>query len=443
MNARARQAVAAACLAALLAPSGARAVDLGSRSISSSRQFVVYAEDPVLRMSAASVADQVKLGLHRLLRIRGGSEWIAPVVITMRPRGTTETAESPARVRLVETVQGPKIEVDILTGPSPVPVDFHRRITHAVLLDLALREAGRGGPVARTLPRWIVLGTSALTRPDPVGRKTFAGLVESGNLPDLDVFILNPPAPDEVSLDAEIYTAYAASLVSTILGIEDGHPRFRRLLGRSLAVNPETDGFGALSEVLEAVGGPDNLHRLWSLELAALSHPDGSRIAEAGPSLDMVTEALDRPITVPGDGPDSTLPLRRMGELPRDQAVADQLRVAARELSVSASRANPLVTPILADLAGLCSRAATGERDTLPPRVADLERLAARLEKLTADITDHLNWIEATQVRPANDPFESYFRMAEHMMPGNPATARRPSDPVSEYLDGMERILDP
>ena len=51
-------------------------------------------------------------------------------------------------------------------------------------------------------------------------------------------------------------------------------------------------------------------------------------------------------------------------------------------------------------------------------------------------MTDHLNWYEATQINRASGKFERFFEARDAI---DNEVRRRRSDPISQYLDALER----
>lgn len=423
---------------------GVSAVDLPGRSISSSGQFVIYAEQPILRISASSAAEQSRQALDKVFKDKRAA-WELPVVITVRPRPVALPAVSPAQVRAVQTVQGIRIEINIWTGPSPVPVDFHRRVVHALLLERALRGQGATLPAKMAdVPVWLVLGLAEMTSSDSLARSVYAGLLDTGNIPELDVFVTNPPPAEDASLDAIVYRAYAAALVSAVLAQDGGPDRLAAIVSDSV-LNPSPGGLASLREGFETAGGIEPFRRQWALALAALSRRDALDFLTAEESSARLREALDWPLatgTNDGSGGAVTVALREAHVHKRTRMLSNQLREASARLLADAATANPIVAPLYGDLAALCAATADGKAKDPGLVLARIESALDEISRLAADITDHINWIEATQVRPADNPFESYFRAVEEFGSKTNLRPHRGGDPVAAYLDGMERILE-
>jgi cytochrome c peroxidase len=53
------------------------------------------------------------------------------------------------------------------------------------------------------------------------------------------------------------------------------------------------------------------------------------------------------------------------------------------------------------------------------------------------DITDYMNWYEATQVRTYSGAFDSYLKTARDL--DREDAERKKNDPISRYLDTLEK----
>lgn len=419
------------------------AVELPGRSISSSGQFIIYAESPLLRMSASSAAEQTRESLSRLFKERKRA-WELPVVVSLKPRPVGMIGLSPAEIRAVQTVQGIRIEIKVHTGPSPVPVDFHRRIVHALLLERALRGQGATLPAKMAdVPIWLTLGLAELTSSAPLPSSLYAGLLESGNIPELDVFVTNPPAPNDASMDATIYRAYAAALVSAILSQPGGLDRFDTLVSDAV-LNPSPGGLASLEPVFEQGGGIEPFSRQWVLALAYLGRTDASQGLATEHSVKKLREALNWPIYLPQEKADEekSIPLREVVGHVKSRSVKNQLRETSAKLVADTATANPIVAPLYSELAVLCQALADGKAKNPELTLERIETTLDEINNLAAEITDHINWLEATQVKPTENPFTSYFLLAESLSATKNQRPPRGGDPIAAYLDGMERLLE-
>src|SRR4051812_39084309 len=90
------------------------ALDLGQKTYSLSRQFVVYGGDMNARSRIAGFADETKKNVQSLLAER--DQWKLPVVIKVEKENAATPGVAPSLVQLCDTDEGAKIELDVLLG---------------------------------------------------------------------------------------------------------------------------------------------------------------------------------------------------------------------------------------------------------------------------------------------------------------------------------------
>src|SRR3954469_21913364 len=87
------------------------------RSVSSSRQFIIYGTDVPLRGAVADLAERTKANLLSLLQKR--DDWKTPIVINVQMRQANVPELPPSDLRFSQTGAGIKIQLD-LTLPASV-----------------------------------------------------------------------------------------------------------------------------------------------------------------------------------------------------------------------------------------------------------------------------------------------------------------------------------
>lgn len=129
-------------LAALASNSPAAPWDnLRDRSISRSHQFVVYAEDPNARSAIAMDAEDVK---DRFLKLIDSEDrWKRPIVIQLVTLQAADPLHPPSEVRIVNTEEGFKVELDITLGDDPRNAHFPQQLVRAMLLDTLIATSPR------------------------------------------------------------------------------------------------------------------------------------------------------------------------------------------------------------------------------------------------------------------------------------------------------------
>ena len=180
----------AAAIALVLLFSRAEAVDLKARSVSNSKQFIIFCQDAALRGRVVGFVEEVKTDTLRLL---GESDrWKIPVVISLERAVVPSAVETPVAVLVQETPEGPKIQIDVRIGDDPAAVNLQRHIVRTVLLEFAYRErAIRGGQPIVDPPWWLVAGIVESIRQRDAGVDTdlFRRLVATNKMPTIEQFL--------------------------------------------------------------------------------------------------------------------------------------------------------------------------------------------------------------------------------------------------------------
>ena len=169
---------------------------LRERSVSRSRQFVVYAADPNARGAVAMDAEDVKEKFLKLLET--GDSWKNPIVIQLKPLDPADPGQPPSQVRVIDTEEGFKIDLNIVLGSDPREAHFPQQLVRALLLEYAYRNqpalVAAGASYAEP-PAWLVDGIASLTADaDPdANAGLFRSLIVSGKTPTLALFLSEKP----------------------------------------------------------------------------------------------------------------------------------------------------------------------------------------------------------------------------------------------------------
>jgi hypothetical protein len=106
----------------------------------------------------------------------------------------------------------------------------------------------------------------------------------------------------------------------------------------------------------------------------------------------------------------------------------------SQDLSVFATRANPICRPMIYEYSRIGALLARGKTNGIAERLTSLRAsrkgIAARMRK----INDYMNWFEATKARGPSGVFTDYLKAAEVLS----APKQRRRDPISVYLDVLQ-----
>ncbi len=428
MNRRALALVLA--LLAVLLPAGA----LDPRQHSDLKQFSVYCDDAPLRMRVVSFAGEVKRDVLQLL---GESEnaWKAPIVIVIEPASGAHLDEPAAKVRLVESLPGFKVQIDVRVGANPADVNLQRQIVRAVLLEHAYRESGvKGGTAFREAPWWITDGIVQLIRQRETGANAdlFKRLLETNKLPPLADFLADHP--DDLGATAR---AMDEALAACLLQLLASQPNGRAGIARMVRDWPRSDGdsVALLRKRFPTLAADEaTLQKWWTLNLARFAAADRYRGLSADETEKELAALLAIEIPTGKDGAVKTFApgdFAQYLKLPASRAALAERHTLIVALS---ARANALYRPVLADYEQAFALLARGKTGGVRERLARIEEYRTAVLRRTAEIADYLNWFEGTQLGGKSSAFDSYLKTANELS----GQEQKRRDPISRYLDEME-----
>src|SRR5436190_2007194 len=109
-----------------------------ARSVSPSRQFIIYAPSAPLRGAVSELAEQTKANLLTLLR--QPDRWKTPIIVNLQPE-QADLPEIPlAALRFSQTGFGLKLQLDLTIGESIDAALVERELLRAILLEMIYRS---------------------------------------------------------------------------------------------------------------------------------------------------------------------------------------------------------------------------------------------------------------------------------------------------------------
>ncbi len=450
------------------------------RSTSLSRQFTIYAHDSVRRAAFSRFAEETRAALQRVLGLR--EDWRLPIVVHLVRPAPGAPGETPAsRLLLAQTGAGLKVQLDLrLHGPGAADAVRPRdEVIRALLLELAYRDRPDlpAGRAFQPPPAWLVEGCAAAVDSALAGgnRDELAGVAaeirsalkvatQTAALP-LEKYLSRDPAGLD-SPSRALYRAYAFGLVRLLTaempGGQEGLVAFIRAL--PAAKGSAQSGLEALRWHLPGAGDKsEDLQRRWSETVARLAAAETAieiyGVEETERRLKAILavrmppdraagrgapRGKGRSGTLPATGGDGErgIPLEDFEKfLQPGKSHAGENTRRLRELRANLlrlfARAHPGYREIVGAYEALVAQLGSGRFDGAREQ---LQRLAAaRAETRTRQeaIADYLNWFEATQLHTPSGTFEPYFQAGRDL--DRLAPRARRSDPISTYLDGIER----
>jgi hypothetical protein len=412
---------------------GAEKVDFRAQSTSKSRQFIVYGLTPQARSAVTERAEQVKQAV--LDALGESDQWKFPVVISL----SKAREWGPVDLWLFSTPDGLVIQMRVQIGDDPVGLNFRKHIAAAVLLEIMHRgrpELGEGERYSDA-PWWVAAGISQAIREREFGAEPdfFKRLLETNRFPPVEDFLkFNPETPGPAGQRIDEALSFA------LLQMLWQQPEGKSKLGQMIRHWPKNGGdpVAALLKDFPSLGGSAGaVQKWWTLTIARLASTERLQ-ALTGEATFVALESLLTFEFVGGKiGEKKAFPLRRFEEFLSHPACKTTLGNAQLALASLRGRASPLFMSILVEYEKVLGDLVKGKTKGMAARIDWLEKHKKALVQRNNDITDYMNWYEATQVRTYSGAFESYLKTARDL--DREEAERRKNDPISRYLDILEK----
>src|SRR5207249_10295385 len=131
------------------------------RSVSPSRQFIIYGADAELRGAVSNLAERTKANFLVLLRQR--DNWIVPIVVNLQPQQANCPEIPLADLRFSQTGFGLKLQLDLMIAKNLDASLMERELLRALLLEMIYRKESHiaAGSIFREPPDWLIDGLVA------------------------------------------------------------------------------------------------------------------------------------------------------------------------------------------------------------------------------------------------------------------------------------------
>lgn len=399
------------------------------RSISSSKQFVIYFSDGAVRARLARRAEDLKREWLQSLQLK--DEWKAPVVIQVVP---TRPPKAPRLTTNVYESDGGamKVQIDVYDPTVLKGAELDLEIYRALSLEFMHRgEPPKAGKAITQPPAWLMEGLSedALTRDDGLPAGLFEMLVKSGPPPKLEAFLKARPDRMDATSRA-VYRAQAMGLLRALLSAPGGGEGLARYL-QELPGNNPADARVLLEKFPQFAADPAALSKVWTLTLANASASDRVKPLSMAETRNQIATLLE--IAAPKNpkkpeegliqGPEA------MQAIARGSAGQYTLKRISEDLFRLEMRAHPIMRPVVEEYRTIATQLAEKPKKNLEKRIRKNMELQAAVAGRTGEIEDYLNWFEATQLTTPSREFE--------VLPTGLNTADLP-----ERTDSISRLLN-
>lgn len=401
------------------------------RSVSPSRQFIVYGADAVLRGAVSDAAERTKANLLALLRQR--DDWAVPIVLNLQPQQANLPELGAAELRFSQTGFGLKLQLDV-TFSEDVDISLvERELLRAILLEMIYRKRTQlaAGSTFVEPPDWLIDGTLALAPGHDRGQLVEA-LTATDNTPTLEKFLQQRPAILD-SAGRVLYRAYSLALVQMLLQPKDGAARLAQYIGRlSDASNDPLTDLKAQFPLLRS-----DAEETWQSNLRQLRNFQAYQLLTFAESEQRLGELVQVNISEVNRPPKLT----SLGELAKRKPSANEkmaLNNVSHELFVFVVQANPVLRPIAREYGEIAALLARGKRKGMVKRLSHLETTHKQLASRMSDIDDYMNWFEATQMKNGSGNFTDYLKAIDQSQ----LSISKRRDPLTVYVDALEDQLE-
>jgi hypothetical protein len=400
------------------------------RSVSTSRQFIVFGADVPLRGAVADLAERTKANLLAVLQKR--DDWKTPIVIHLQfPQANVP--ETPlAELHFSQTGAGLKLQLDLVIGADVNAPSIQRELLRALLLELIYRNHPdvASGTFYAQAPDWLLEGI--LGKGSSAEKETLMDSIASSADPDKVM-----PLPDFLRQNPEqldsparlLYRAHATALLQLLLNEPSGPSRLAAYIDHLSQTSNDpladlTSRFPSLALATDDVA-------IWKSVIARSS--SAYRVLTFTETNRRLDELLRAPIAGSTGGA-KAVGLENFLKTKVTAVQATSLRHLSQDLLLLSTLAHPVMRPVVVEYQQIALRLASGKRTAVERRLARLKSTQKDIVARMNEIDDYMNWFEATQAKTSSGAFTDYLKAAGQA----DAPEKRRRDALSVYLDAVE-----
>jgi len=440
-------------------------------AISQSGQFTVYGGKPTDRgefvnLCEALSRDVASVTGHKI------AQWVHPFVVQLTVSDSPMVVQRRAAARVFQLdPKGFRFQIDVLLDEDFQMSEFNQEFIKLLLLE-RMFSADRPEAPSDQLPGWVLAGVSELVAYRRAGRPAdiFDALMDARQIPPVAEITSASLESYPDSVSRGIFRACSAALIQALLDQASGPERFQALL-EDLAYSKlkledlMRTHFPAVDQT------PEALAKWWTLQLAAMSERSAFELLSVAETERLLEQYLRIDLssitdeTLAKESVADSAPGGRFLKFPKRSAVKAPVKtafttgtiadfatfqgdsrapIALKEcderLNSLSARCFPLYRPILGSYSKVIARMLAQDTASLKAEFEELARRRLEIITVMGGVTDYMNWYVTTQVKEASNEFTGY---AEALKSLEKLDARRRQDPVTLYIDAMERELAP
>lgn len=398
------------------------------RSVSPSRQFLIYGTNAQLRGAMSDAAEQVKANLLSILR--QPDNWKTPIIVNLQfPQANLPDVPKSA-LYFSQTGAGLKLQLDLIIGADIHAPRIQRDLLRAILLERIYRAHSDIAPGSAYVepPEWLLDGLlAAAPGYDRTPLADAAKSLAENKVVPLEEFLRQHPERLD-SPGQSIYRACALALVQSLVDGSEGGARLARYIDNLSSAS--NDPIADLKSNFPALSAND-IEKIWQSNVMKLS---------ASQRFELLTFAeterrLDESLQIKLAKKTARLEEFLHGKLSSSDKAA--LQRLTQDLMLTGAAANPVMRPIVNEYQQIAERLLAGKRKGIAERLGRLRATRTKLVARMNEVDDYLNWFEATQSKTSSGIFADYLRTAAERDERN---ARR-RDAMSVYLDAIAQQI--
>jgi len=399
------------------------------RSVSTSRQFIVYGTTTPLRGAVADLAEETKAAALNVLQQRDA--WKIPILLNLQfPQANVPELVGNS-LRFSQTGSGLKIQLDLTITRDFDVLAIRRELLRAVLLEMIYRDNQDvpAGSFYVEPPDWLIEGMLAA---DPLQNVSgligaVSALANDDRVLPLEQFLQQKFGLLD-SAGQRLYRGYSLAFLSLLMNEPNGAYRLTNYV-KTLS-KASSDPIADLQSQFPVLSRGTELQALWKTTLSSLAfrHYQLFSIAQTETQLNqLIGRGNDKRET-------SGVDLNRFVRKKLSAEEITQLRALKEKLMLLGIQANPILRPLVGGYEQVVDRLLAHKIKDVPARLTALAGKREQLRTRTSDIDDYMNWFEATKSGATSGAFTGYLRAAASS--SEPPARRR--DPLSVYLDALE-----
>lgn len=408
-----------------------------TRSVSVTRQFICYAENPLLPAALGYVAEQVKRHWLRELNLR--DEWRDPILLVVRSAAPDQPIAPDPAMLVVPTALGWKYQITWWTPPA---LDSPR-IVPAIIEALCMEWIQRSVPPTTEqrplrIPSWIVMGLAyRIEQRDEAAALRLRRMREDGLAPRVELLLSTQQIPTR-DVERDLFQIQAGLLWEALRALPAGNAKLQQFLkALSRHDDPMTVFFETYRHEFPNIAA---LERWWAVQFAARTAAQAAQNLSPRETEERLERILRTRLWVRDDATDS----EREVELPlADLAPYAQYRWLAPVISDKRARlealrvvALPAYREVIAQYDEALRWLAEGHRVRFRRALGRAEQRRAELSanyRALAEYLDHVEW----QMAP--NEFAGGLRGALQIVEELDRIQRQRRNPISEYLDRWDQ----